>query len=217
MFPQAVSDSEEMLQTAYPQTGYFSFQSTRKTSDFVKLVSQSALLRAEDASLLLFSPPRPMHLPARCRYQQHDEPCDQQNQRHYFSLGQSVEGERDAGSRHADHQWDDPEGKHAAVPGLLSAAGGLGQTLQRGQVLRGFGYSHRGRPITGKAAFRVQHGQLRWGWRLAGQAARWAAHLTDPLSVAADAFSGCCSSFCWLCQEWAFAWEGGIFLGVIYI
>lgn len=99
--------------------------------------SQSALISCEELPLLLFPPLEPVGSPADRGHQQHQPPRAQQPHGHHFGPEQRVEGERHAGARHADHQGNDAEREHAAVPGLLRAPRGLGQSLQSQVGLQG--------------------------------------------------------------------------------
>lgn len=101
--------------------------------------SQGTLLGVKGSSFFLFPPLSIVDSPASGGHQQQQNTHDKQDHRHHFGLRQVIVGVGDTCPSYADHQRDDSEGKDAAVPWLLHAAGGLRQTLQRGEHLRHFG------------------------------------------------------------------------------
>lgn len=180
-------------------------------------VSKCTLLSTEKNSFLFLLPLCPVDPPTGDRHQQHHKANYQQYQRHHLGLKKGVESEGDTGACHAYYKGDHSKGKNTAVPRLFCAPCCLRQPLQSGKVLWGFRDGVGCASILGQVGVRVQCGQLCTGWRLTGQASRWAAHLRavsqvksvqlqTSVSAAAygdDSFAG--AFLYYLCQRDAFA------------
>lgn len=93
------------------------------------MLSQRALFGAEGTPFLLFPALLLMGRPASGRHQYQDQPRDQKEHGHHLGLREIVIRVRHPGSGNSDHQRDDPEGKDAAVPGLLHPSRGLRKPL----------------------------------------------------------------------------------------